>query len=427
MPGERDYSRVDRWESRSLLANGRASCLAPHLSIDPSFRPSSSNNVAASSVGEPSRCLNIKGQGWLSCFTNHQPSPTSRRRPLWNCTPIPSDSGDIAGLKANSPWPIKPVAGESPIFPPRDQAIVKAIACETVSQTQLPLSRLSSADLAVRASTALGKSISPSTVWRILDADAIKPWRYEYWIFPRDPQFAEKAGRVLDLYNSSWENKPLGLKDYIISSDEKTSIQARIRCHPTLPTGPGRPMRVEHEYERGGALQYLAAWDVRRGQVLGRCEERTGIESFGRLVEQVMKTEPYRSANRVFWVVDNGSSHRGQAAINRLSKAYRKAVLVPTPVHASWLNQVEIYFSIIQRKVLTPNDFASLEEVEQLLRLYEELTNREPRAFDWKFNRAALQSLLARLEAKRALLPSASNVCSVKSMTEHRTQPHSQL
>ena len=91
----------------------------------------------------------------------------------------------------------------------------------------------------------------------------------------------------------------------------------------------------------------------------------------GRLVEQVMKTEPDRSANRVFWVVDNGSSHRGQAAMSRLRKAYRKAVLVHTPVHASWLNQVEIYFSIIQRKVPTPNDFASLEEVEMRLRLYE--------------------------------------------------------
>jgi hypothetical protein len=331
----------------------------------------------------------------------------SRRGPSSSCTPTPSAFGGVAGLKATSPWRTRPDAGESPIFPPRDQAVVKAIACEAVSQTQLPLSRLSSADLATRASTALGKAISPSTVWRILDADAIKPWRYEYWIFPRDPHFAERAGRVLDLYAGTWEDKPLGSKDYIISSDEKTSIQARIRCHPTLPTGPGRPMRVEHEYERGGALQYLAAWDVRRGQVLGRCEKSTGIESFGRLVEQVMKTEPYRSADRVFWVVDNGSSHRGQAAIDRLRKAYRKAVLVHTPVHASWLNQVEIYFSIIQRKVLTPNDFASLEEVEQRLRLYEELTNRVPRAFNWKFNRAALQTFLAKLEAKRALLPAA--------------------
>jgi hypothetical protein len=297
--------------------------------------------------------------------------------------------------------------GESPFFPPRDQAVVKAIACEAVSQTQLPLSRLSTADLAARASTAMGRTISASTVWRILDADAIKPWRYEYWIFPRDPQFSEKAGRVLDLYAGFWEGKPLGRKDFIISSDEKTSIQARVRCHATLPTGPGRAMRVEHEYERGGALQYLAAWDVRRGRVLGRCEAKTGIESFERLVDQVMRAQPYCSASRVFWVVDNGSSHRGQAAIDRLRKTYRKAVLVHTPVHASWLNQVEIYFSIIQRKVLTPNDFASLEEVEQRLQLYEELTNRQPRPFDWRFNRAALQTLLTKLEAKSELMPEA--------------------
>jgi hypothetical protein len=137
----------------------------------------------------------------------------------------------------------------------------------------LPLSRLSTSDLAARAATALRRSISPSTVWRILDADAIKPWRYEYWIFPRDPQFADKAERVLDLYAGFWEGKPLGRKDYVISSDEKTSIQARIRRHETLPTAPKRRMRVESEYKRGGALQYLAAWDVRRGRVMGRFKE----------------------------------------------------------------------------------------------------------------------------------------------------------
>jgi hypothetical protein len=256
----------------------------------------------------------------------------------------------------------------------------------------------------------LGRDISASTVWRILDSDAIKPWRYEYWIFPRDPEFAEKAGRVLDLYAGTWDGDPLGRRDYIISSDEKTSIQARIRCHETEPTGPGRAMRVEHEYGRGGALQYLAAWDVRRGRVMGRCEAKTGTVPFGRLVEQVMRTEPYRSARRVFWVVDNGSSHRGQAAVKRLRKAYRKAILVHTPVHASWLNQVEIYFSIIQRKVLTPNDFASLEEVEERLHLYEELSNRQPRPFDWRFDRAALLKFLARLEARRAALDQSAGL-----------------
>jgi DDE superfamily endonuclease len=160
---------------------------------------------------------------------------------------------------------------------------------------------------------------------------------------------------------------------------------------------------VEFEYDRGGALQYLAAWDVRRGYVSGRCEPHTGIEPFGRLVAQVMEQEPYRSARRVFWIVDNGSSHRGARSIRRLAKAYRQAILVHTPIHASWLNQVEIYFSLVQRKVLTPNDFASLAEVEQRLRLYEALTNRQPRPFQWRFDRTKLVQWLQRIEAKRDL------------------------
>jgi hypothetical protein len=149
------------------------------------------------------------------------------------------------------------------------------------------LSRQSLGDLATRACAALGKPISHRTVGRILDADAIKPWRDEYWIFPRDPQFAAKAGPILDLYAGCWQGQPLGPKDYILSADEKTSIQARLRCHPSLEPAPGRPLRVEPEYERGGALQYLAAWDVRRGYVTGRCEFRTGIDPFGRLVDTV--------------------------------------------------------------------------------------------------------------------------------------------
>jgi hypothetical protein len=148
-------------------------------------------------------------------------------------------------------------------------------------------------------------------------------------------------------------------------------------------------------------LQYLAAWDVRRGYVIGRCESKTGIVPFGRLVAQVMERPPYRSADRVFWVVDNGSSHRGEASAKRLARAYSNLILVHTPVHASWLNQVEIYFSLVQRKVLTPNDFASLDEIEERLRFYETLTNGEPRPFQWKFDRDKLAAFLERLEKKR--------------------------
>jgi hypothetical protein len=130
--------------------------------------------------------------------------------------------------------------------------------------------------------------ISRTTIWRWLSNDAIRPWRHRSWIFPRDPDFEAKAGRVLDLYARTWQGKPLGKRDYVISADEKTSIQARIRCHPTLAPAAERAMRVEHEYDRGGALQYLAAWDVHRAKIFGRCEPKTGIEPFGRLVTQVM-------------------------------------------------------------------------------------------------------------------------------------------
>jgi hypothetical protein len=301
-----------------------------------------------------------------------------------------------------TPWTTIRGAGGSPIFPPLDRATIKALACELVHETDQPLSRQSLADLAHRATAALGRPVSRSTVGRVLRGAAIKPWQYDHWIFPRDPRFAEKAAVVLDLYAGRWHGEPLGEGDYVLSSDEKTSIQARVRCHPTLRPGPGRPRRVEHEYDRGGALQYLAAWDVRRGRVLGRCEPHTGIEPFGRLVSQVMSQPPYRSARRVFWVVDNGSSHRGEAARQRLAAHHRRAILVHTPVHASWLNQVEIYFAKVQRKVLTPNDFADLREVEERLRLYEELCNRRPRPFAWEFTTDKLHRFLQRLAEKTA-------------------------
>ena len=301
-------------------------------------------------------------------------------------------------------------AAGRPVFPPLDHAIIKALACERVAQTREPISRQSLGDVTRRAQQALGKPVSRSTVWRILDTDAIKPWRFKYWIFPRDPEFGEKARRILDLYAGSWYGEPLGPKDYILSADEKTSIQARIRCHHSLPTAAGRPARVEFEYERGGALQYLAAWDVRRGYVMGRCETTTGIEPFERLVRQILAQEPYCWAERLFLIVDNGSSHRGEASRERMRRIDPRIVLVHTPVHASWLNQIEIYFSIIQRKVLNPNDFADLNDVALRLALYEELSNQHPAPFAWKFNRQKLAVLLTELDARRHLWTANSRI-----------------
>jgi DDE superfamily endonuclease len=344
------------------------------------------------------------GLPWsCSCLTNRW-CPTMRRHSGCSSIRVRYAVGDTVGLQGTFPWMTSRDGAARRIFPPLDCALVKAVACERVAETQQPLSRQSLADVTARGRTVLGTPISRSTVWRILDPDAIKPWRYKYWIFPRDPHFADKAGPILDLYAGMWQGEPLGSKDHILSADEKTSIQARHRGQPSLPPAPGRAAYIENAYERAGALQYLAAWDVRRGYVMGRCELTTGIEPFGRLVKQVLAEEPYRSGERLFWIVDNGSSHRGDASKKRLYQVDSRIILVHTPVHASWLTQVEIYFSIIQRKGLTPNDFVDVAAIRLRLALYEELSNQHPTPFQWKFDRAKLSALLAKIEARQRAL-----------------------
>ncbi len=244
--------------------------------------------------------------------------------------------------------------------------------------------------------------ISDSTVWRCLHEDAIRPWQHRCWIFPRDPHFQAKAGPILDLYERRWQGQSLREDEFVISTDEKTSIQARLRIHPSLPTAPAKTMRVEHEYARGGAWAHLAALDVHRAKVFGRCEATTGIAPFERLVNQVMSQAPYNTARRVFWVMDNGSSHRGEASVRRLTQARPRLVPVHRPVHASWLNQIEIYFSIIQRKVLTPNDFACLQAVAERLANFERYFESIAHPFEWKFTRTDLNTLIARMRVRWA-------------------------
>jgi hypothetical protein len=283
------------------------------------------------------------------------------------------------------------------VFPPQQIAQVKAIACELPRDLGVPLSRFSRAELHRLVIERAVCDASASTIARWLSEDAIRPWQHRSWIFPRDPRFLEKAGPVLDLYERRWEGEMLHPGDFVICADEKTQIQARRRDSPTTAPAPGRPQRVEHDYDRGGALCYLAAWDVHRGGLIGRCEQQTGIVPFGRLVEQVMTTEPYTRARRVFWIVDNGSSHRGQASIDRLSAEWPNLVLVHLPFYASWLNQIEIVFSVIQRKLLTPNDFTSLQDVVDRLDTFEHHYNQIATPFEWNFTRRNLAALIARV------------------------------
>lgn len=278
---------------------------------------------------------------------------------------------------------------------------VRALACELPVRLGVPLSRLSCADIAREVCrSGIVATVSGKTIWRWLHEDAIRPWQHRCWIFPRDPDFAAKAGRILELYARRWEGKSLGRSDFVLSTDEKTSIQARIRRHPSVPVRPGTAARVEHEYKRGGAWAYLAALDVHRAKIFGRCEVATGIAAFERLVAQVMSQPPYRDARRVFWIMDNGSSHRGQPCVRRLQSAYPNLIPVHGPVHASWLNQIEIYFSILQRKALTPNDFPSLQAVADRLLQFQQYYEAIAKPFQWKFTRDDLNALLAKAHAK---------------------------
>lgn len=262
----------------------------------------------------------------------------------------------------------------------------------------LPLSRYSTSEIAREVlDRGLIETVSFSSVWRWLNEDAIRPWRHRMWIFPRDLDFEAKAARVLDLYHGTWQGQPLEPDEYVLSADEKTSIQARHRLHEPIPPTGDHPILVEHEYERKGALAYLAAWDVHRAKLFGRCEAKTGIAPFHRLLTQIMRQAPYVDAKRVFLIIDNASAHRGQTCIDRLQAAWANIVPVHLPVHASWLNQIEIYFSIVQRKVLTPNHFDCLDAVEDRLLRFQSRYEAVAKPFDWKFTRADLTAFMEKL------------------------------
>jgi len=276
---------------------------------------------------------------------------------------------------------------------------VKALACELPATHGLPLGRFTRTELHRLVLERGVSDASASTIWRWLHDDALKPWQQRSWIFVRDPAFAEKAGRVLDLYQRRFEGCRLRPDEYVICADEKSQLQALGRRHATVPIASGRPALVEFEYRRHGTLAYLAAWDVHHARLFDRVEATTGIEPFARLVAQVMESEPYASARTVYWIVDNGSSHAGQASIDRLEHAYANLRLIHLPIHASWLNQIELYFSIVQRKALTPNDFDSLDALAERLLRFAEHYRRIAQPFQWTFTRTDLDRLLARIEA----------------------------
>jgi transposase len=297
-----------------------------------------------------------------------------------------------AGLSVQESLQDKPRSGRPPKFTPLEITQIKAIACEKPAKLELPLSRFSLQEVHNWVLQAeIVSEISVSTLWRLLHRDAIRPWFYRAWLFPRDPLFVEKAGPVLDLYQRIWQGQPLGPRDYVISADEKSGIQVLARKHPSLPPVSGQLGRYEFEYERRGTVAYLAALDVFSGRVLGRVDDTVGIVPFGKLVDLVMSQAPYATANRVFWIVDGGPSHHPNTSPERLQAAYANITVVHLPTHASWLNQIEIYFSILTRKALTPMDLPHKQAVKDRVLGFQEHYNQTAKPFRWNFTRDDLQ------------------------------------
>jgi len=282
---------------------------------------------------------------------------------------------------------------------------VIAIVCETLHRRELPLSRCSLTDLRRVVVQEEGLAdLSHGSLARILAQDALKPWRYRYWLFPRDPDFVTKACVILDLYAGFWEGQRLGPQEYLLTADEKT-IQVLARCHPGRPAIPGQPQQVEFEYERRGTVAYHAAWDVRRGRIFGRVAPNTCIATFNQLVDAVMTQDPYRSSERTFWVVDGGSAHHPHTFPARLQQMYPHAVAVALPTHSSWLSQIELYFSIVQRKVLTPLDVPNEEILTRRLLAFQDYYQETAQPFSWQFTTADLKKRLEALQNVTAALP----------------------
>ena len=280
-----------------------------------------------------------------------------------------------------------------------DRAAIVALACQLPAETGVPLARWTGPELRreVEERGLASTAVSETSVLRILAENPVKPWRYRSWITPRDPRFEEKASVILDLYQGIYQGEPLRPGDRVLSVDAKPSIQARGRVCPVVPPRPGQVMRVEHEYKRNGALALLACYDVQQGTVFASTPQTTGIKPFMSLMGEVFKKPEYRDAPRVFVIVDNGSDHRGKASVDRLRKAHPNAVLIHTPVHASWLNQVEIFFSVIQKKVVSPNDFASTKELSGTLLAFIDRYNATAKPFNWKYTAGDLRDLLRRI------------------------------
>lgn len=297
------------------------------------------------------------------------------------------------------------------LFPPEETVVLKALACERpTDDRRYPLSRFSVFDVCLRAWD-LGLTASYPTIWRRLHEDALRPWLHQQWLFPRDPRLLERATPVLGLYHRQWDGLSLGPRDVVLSADEMSGLQALSRIHAPVPPAehsapplPGRPRRrpdlrtrVEFEYERHGTVCYQAFLNVFTGKVYGEVHASNGIETFERSLGHCLQGALCQDAERVFLIVDNGSAHHPRTSPERIQAQYPQVKVVHLPTHSSWLNQIELYFSIVHRKALTPADFPSVAALEARLYQFQYTYNQRAEPFRWQYTREHLEAYIERL------------------------------
>jgi hypothetical protein len=273
-------------------------------------------------------------------------------------------------------------AGVQPVFPPEVATHLVKLACELPDTYGRSLSLWTCAELArALMEVKIVESISPQSVQRILESHRLKPWRVHFWLSPKTPRdeaFRQRVLEIVDLYT-----RPLEPYERVLSLDEKTSLQPRTRSAPTRPPQPGLvPANLEHEYTRKGALQLFAAFDTRSGEVTGILRRRKRQVEFIELLEEIDRTTPAH-ITLIHLLCDNLSVHHGKQVKAWLAKHSRFRMHF-TPVHCSWMNQVEQWFSILQRKRLVAPNFQNLADLEAKVLAFIAEWNLAAHPFAWK-------------------------------------------
>jgi transposase len=283
-------------------------------------------------------------------------------------------------------------------FPPEVAIHLVKIACERPDDVGRSLSHWDCAELARQLiADGVADSISPQTVQRILASHKLKPWRKHLWLssaVPRDAEFCKRVKNICALYT-----RKLASHEMVLCVDEKTSLQPRTRKSPTLPAQPGMPVRVEHEYERKGALNLFAGFDTRTGKVYAHTAERKRQKEFIEFLEKLDREIP-EHITKIHLVMDNLRMHTGKQVQAWLEKHPRFKFHHP-PVHCSWMNQVEQWFSILQRKRLAIADFADKEHLAERLHAFVKEWNQHAHPFNW--TRKSVTKIMAKCETPLAL------------------------